>query len=90
MTSTEINITRDDILARARDMVPVLQERARDAELARRIPAETDEEFRKAGFSGWWSLIIFVPLVNIAMIWVFAFVDWPAAASKEKVAGVFD
>ncbi len=45
---------------------------------------------RKAGFSGWWSLIIFVPLVNIAMIWVFAFVDWPAAAGKEKVAGVFD
>jgi uncharacterized membrane protein YhaH (DUF805 family) len=31
----------------------------------------------KAGYSGWWVLIGFVPLVNIVMVWVFAFADWP-------------
>jgi uncharacterized membrane protein YhaH (DUF805 family) len=33
---------------------------------------------RKAGYSGWWCLILLVPLVNIIMIYVFAFADWPA------------
>jgi hypothetical protein len=32
---------------------------------------------RKAGYSGWWSLLVFVPLVNIIMLWVFAFAAWP-------------
>jgi len=32
---------------------------------------------RKAGYSGWWILIMFVPLVNIVMLWIFAFADWP-------------
>ena len=32
---------------------------------------------RKAGFSGWWCLLGFVPIVNIIMIWVFALADWP-------------
>jgi uncharacterized membrane protein YhaH (DUF805 family) len=45
---------------------------------------------RKAGFSGWWSLLMFVPLVNIVLVWVFAFVNWPAETSKEKIAGVFE
>ena len=31
----------------------------------------------KAGYSGWWCLIWFVPLVNVIMFWVFAFADWP-------------
>ena len=33
---------------------------------------------RKAGFSRWWSLLLLVPIVNIVMIWVFAFMKWPA------------
>ncbi len=45
---------------------------------------------QKAGFSGWWSLIMFVPLVNLVMIWVFAFIGWPAERSGEKVAEVFE
>jgi uncharacterized membrane protein YhaH (DUF805 family) len=45
---------------------------------------------KKAGFSGWWCLIMFVPIVNIVMIWIFAFVKWPAETSKEKIAGVFE
>ncbi len=32
----------------------------------------------KAGYSGWWSLLTLIPIVNIVMIWVFAFSDWPA------------
>ncbi len=31
----------------------------------------------KAGFDGWWGLILLVPVVNIIMIWVFAFSPWP-------------
>jgi uncharacterized membrane protein YhaH (DUF805 family) len=31
----------------------------------------------KAGYSGWWSLLGLVPIVNLVMIWVFAFADWP-------------
>jgi hypothetical protein len=32
---------------------------------------------KKAGYSGWWTLLWFVPLANIIMLWVFAFADWP-------------
>ena len=32
---------------------------------------------RKAGYSGWWCLLGFVPIVNIVMFWVFAFSEWP-------------
>ena len=31
----------------------------------------------KAGYHGAWSLLIFVPLVNIVMMYVFAFSQWP-------------
>ena len=50
MSNPEIILTRDDILARARDMVPILQERSEQAESARRISEETDQAFRDAGF----------------------------------------
>lgn len=33
---------------------------------------------RKAGFSRWWSLLLAVPLINLIMIWVFAFMEWSA------------
>jgi predicted PurR-regulated permease PerM len=32
---------------------------------------------RKAGYSGWWVLVGAVPVVNVVMVWVFAFADWP-------------
>ena len=32
----------------------------------------------KAGFSGWYSLLGVIPLVNILALWVFAFIKWPA------------
>jgi hypothetical protein len=34
---------------------------------------------RKAGFSRWLSLLLLVPLVNIVIIWMFAFSPWPSA-----------
>ncbi|HEX4301770.1 MAG TPA: hypothetical protein VHZ78_03195 [Rhizomicrobium sp.] len=33
---------------------------------------------RRAGFSGWWSLLRFVPLAHLVFFWVFAFAPWPA------------
>lgn len=32
---------------------------------------------RKAGFSIWWSLLMLLPLINIAVVWIFAFIKWP-------------
>ena len=37
---------------------------------------------RKAGYNGWWMLIVFVPLVNVIMWWLFAFGDWPNLAKR--------
>lgn len=37
---------------------------------------------RRAGYSGWWSLLAVVPLLNIAMIWVFSMSDWPALKAR--------
>lgn len=33
---------------------------------------------KKAGYSGWWALVMILPIVNIIMVWVFAFAKWPA------------
>jgi len=32
---------------------------------------------KKAGFSGWWTLCLFIPVINILLIWLFAFTEWP-------------
>ncbi len=37
---------------------------------------------KKAGYSGWWSVTILVPYLNIIMIWLFAFSKWPSMQSK--------
>lgn len=31
----------------------------------------------KAGYSGWWVLVALVPLLNVIMLLVFAFSEWP-------------
>lgn len=33
---------------------------------------------QKAGLSGFWALTQLIPVVNIIMVWVFAFARWPA------------
>jgi hypothetical protein len=40
---------------------------------------------KKAGYSGWWILTMFVPLLNLIMIWVFAFARWPV---EDRAAGI--
>ncbi|WP_254367060.1 hypothetical protein [Paraburkholderia sp. NMBU_R16] len=39
---------------------------------------------RRAGYSGWWFLTMFVPIVNIVMLWVFAFAQWPALNRPDR------
>lgn len=34
--------------------------------------------FSKAGFSGWLSLLMLIPLVNLIVLYVVAFSDWPS------------
>ncbi len=33
--------------------------------------------FSKAGFSGWWSLLMVVPIINILLEYYLAFAEWP-------------
>ena len=39
---------------------------------------------RKAGFDVLWVLILLIPIVNIVMIWVFAFIRWPTLPADIK------
>jgi uncharacterized membrane protein YhaH (DUF805 family) len=39
----------------------------------------------KAGYSGWWVLIGLVPLVNLVMLLVFAFSDWPVLQEVRRL-----
>ena len=40
---------------------------------------------QKAGYSGWWVIVAFIPLVNLIMLWVFALARWPV---EERAAGI--
>ena len=40
----------------------------------------------RIGFSGWWSLLALVPLVNIIALWVFAFMEWPSGQGRQRHA----
>lgn len=33
--------------------------------------------FTKAGYSGWWSLTLLIPGINIFMMYYLAFAEWP-------------
>jgi uncharacterized membrane protein YhaH (DUF805 family) len=37
----------------------------------------------KAGYSGWWCLLALVPILNIIMLWVFAFSSWPNLPERQ-------
>jgi len=39
----------------------------------------------KAGFSGWWVLVLAIPIFSIVFVWIFAFIAWPA---EQKAAAV--
>lgn len=38
----------------------------------------------RAGYSRWWLLTLVVPLVNLIMLWVFAFANWPVTTPREQ------
>jgi hypothetical protein len=40
---------------------------------------------KKAGFPLWWSLIMLLPIFNLVMIWVFAFMSWPAEEEQKAM-----
>jgi uncharacterized membrane protein YhaH (DUF805 family) len=40
---------------------------------------------KKAGYSGWWVLTAFIPLINLIMLWVFALARWPI---EQRAAGM--
>ncbi|MBC9785001.1 hypothetical protein H1S01_10820 [Heliobacterium chlorum] len=40
--------------------------------------------FSKAGFSPWYSLLLIIPIVNIIVLFVLAFADWPALRQQKQ------
>lgn len=40
---------------------------------------------QRAGYSGWLSLLILVPLVNLVYIYFLAFAPWPAQQGPDSV-----
>ena len=38
--------------------------------------------FSKAGYSGWFSLLMVLPLINLIALYVLAFSGWPALRAK--------
>jgi uncharacterized membrane protein YhaH (DUF805 family) len=34
--------------------------------------------FQKAGRTGWWAVLMLIPLINLIVLWIFAFSKWPA------------
>jgi uncharacterized membrane protein YhaH (DUF805 family) len=38
----------------------------------------------KAGYSGWWCILAFIPLVNIIFLWIFAYADWPTLRAAQS------
>ena len=39
---------------------------------------------KRMGFSSWWALLCFVPIVALFALWLLAFVKWP----RDGVAGM--
>jgi len=37
---------------------------------------------RKAGFSGWWVVLSFIPAGGLVLLWIFAFARWPAEPDR--------
>jgi hypothetical protein len=39
---------------------------------------------RRTGHSGWWLLAGLIPVLNLIMLWVFAFARWPAIDGNRR------
>ena len=40
--------------------------------------------WKRTGHSGWWSLLMFVPIVNFISLYVLAFKEWPILENNKK------
>ena len=38
----------------------------------------------RIGFSPFWSIVFFIPVLNLIALWVLAFTDWPAKELRER------
>jgi hypothetical protein len=38
----------------------------------------------RAGYSRWWLVAMLVPVLNLVMLWIFAFADWPVSKPREQ------
>jgi hypothetical protein len=38
----------------------------------------------RLGFSKWWTIVYFIPFVNIVGIWILAYVRWPAVNPEQE------
>ena len=36
----------------------------------------------RMGFSGWWTILAFVPLANFIGLWILAFIEWPSQQAR--------
>ncbi len=41
---------------------------------------------RRAGYSGWWSLLTLIPVVNVMALWRFSKAQWPALAPANRAS----
>jgi uncharacterized membrane protein YhaH (DUF805 family) len=41
---------------------------------------------QRTGYSGWWILIMFVPVANMLALWYFGFGPWPADARLARAS----
>jgi len=41
--------------------------------------------FSKAGYSGWLSLALFFPVINVLVLFWFAYSDWPALRRNSRI-----
>lgn len=39
---------------------------------------------QKAGFDPLWMLVMVIPVVNVIMVWIFAFADWPNLQKSKR------
>ena len=44
---------------------------------------------RRIGYSGWWSVLVIIPIANLIGLWVLAFIAWPSdrAHTGERASG---
>ena len=43
---------------------------------------------RKAGYSGWWSVLMVIPIISLVLMWRFPFLKWPALRRQPQPESV--